>query len=160
MFLRCESVVGANCLTNFYGMDFTTDKLRALVRKNHKLIEAHVDVATADGFHLRMFCIGFTKRGEHQTKKTTYAKTSQIRRIRAEMMKAMTEAAKTDLQSLVKTLTEESIGSIVEKRCVPIFPVENVFIRRVKMIRAPQMDMGKLMDIHSDAPVEQKGEAL
>jgi small subunit ribosomal protein S3Ae len=160
MFLRCESVQGTNCLTNFYGMDFTTDKLRSLVRKNHTLIEAHIDVATTDGFHLRMFCIGFTKRGEHQTKKTSYAKSSQVRRIRAEMMKAMADAAKTDLQSLVKTLIEESLGSVVEKHCIPIFPVENVFVRRVKMIRAPQIDLGKLMDIHADAPVEQKGEAL
>ncbi|KAK9124546.1 hypothetical protein Sjap_014148 [Stephania japonica] len=31
--LRAEDVQGRNILTNFWGMDFTTDKLRSLVRK-------------------------------------------------------------------------------------------------------------------------------
>merc|ERR1711898_88775 len=57
MKLRIEDVQGRNVLCNFWGMDFTTDKLRSLVRKWQSLIEANVDVKTVDGYVLRCFCI-------------------------------------------------------------------------------------------------------
>lgn len=62
-------------------MNFTTDKLRSLVRKWQTLIEAHVDVKTTDNYSLRMFCIGFTKRRVNQVKRTCYAQSSQIRQV-------------------------------------------------------------------------------
>lgn len=66
---------------NVQGMNFTTDKLRSLVRKWHTLIEAHVDVKTTDNYTLRMFCIGFTKRRPNQVKRTCYAQSSRIRQV-------------------------------------------------------------------------------
>ena len=57
--LRCEEVQGQDAMTSFHGLDFTTDKKRALVRKWQTLIEAHLDVKTTDGYFLRLFCIGF-----------------------------------------------------------------------------------------------------
>jgi ribosomal protein S3AE len=59
-------------------MDFTTDKLRSLVRKWQTLIEAHVDVKTTDGYLLRLFCISFTMKRPGQIKKTCYAQSSQV----------------------------------------------------------------------------------
>jgi ribosomal protein S3AE len=63
-------------------MNFTTDKLRSLVKKWQTLIEAHVDVKTTDNYMLRLFCIGFTKRRPNQVKRTCYAQSSQIRQVR------------------------------------------------------------------------------
>jgi ribosomal protein S3AE len=73
MRLKVEEVQGRSCLTNFWGMTFTTDKIRSLVRKWQSLIEAHVDVKTTDGYMLRLFCIGFTKKRKDQASKTCYA---------------------------------------------------------------------------------------
>jgi len=85
MKLRAEDVQGRNVLCNFWGMDFTTDKLRSMVRKWQTLIEAHTDIVTTDGYRMRLFCIGFTKKRQNQLKKTCYAKGSQIRNIRKKM---------------------------------------------------------------------------
>lgn len=76
--LIAEEIQGRNVLTNFHGMDLTTDKLRSMVKKWQTLIEANVDVKTTDGYLLRMFCIGFTKKWANQVKKTCYAQHAQV----------------------------------------------------------------------------------
>lgn len=77
MKVQIEEVKGYDCFTNFYGMDITKDKLCTLVKKWHTLIEAFVQTKTLDGYLLRMFCIGFTRRTSKQVRATCYAKNSQ-----------------------------------------------------------------------------------
>merc|ERR1719183_1409868 len=101
-----------NVLTTFYGMDFATDKLRSLVKKWTTLIEA-----TTDGYKLRLFCIGFTKRRPNQNRKTSYAQSAQVRNIRRKM-----------------------IGGVIEKATQGIYPLQNCLIRKVKVLRAPKTD--------------------
>lgn len=149
--LKVDEIQGKNCLTNFYGMDFTTDKLRSLVKKWQTLIEAHVDVKTTDGYLLRLFAIGFTKRRPNQIKKTTYAQHSQIKAIRKKMFEIMIrEASSCDLKELVQKLVPEVIGREIEKSCQSIFPLQNVFIRKVKILKAPKFDVQKLMELHTE----------
>eukprot|EP00238_Polyblepharides_amylifera_P000072 CAMPEP_0196570554 /NCGR_PEP_ID=MMETSP1081-20130531/688_1 /TAXON_ID=36882 /ORGANISM="Pyramimonas amylifera, Strain CCMP720" /LENGTH=183 /DNA_ID=CAMNT_0041887069 /DNA_START=92 /DNA_END=639 /DNA_ORIENTATION=+ len=101
MKLRAEDVQGRNVLCNFWGMDFTTDKLRSLVRKWQTLIEAHTDVVTTDGYRMRLFCIGFTKKRQNALKRSCYAKSSQIRTIRKKMTEIMAkEASSCDMKEL------------------------------------------------------------
>jgi small subunit ribosomal protein S3Ae len=148
--LRAEDVQGMNVLTNFWGMDFTTDKLRSLVRKWQTLIEAHVDVKTTDNYMLRMFCIGFTKRRPNQVKRTCYAQASQIRQIRRKMVEIMVnQAASCDLKELVLKFIPELIGKEIEKATASIFPLQNVYVRKVKILKAPKFDLGKLMEVIS-----------
>merc|ERR1712224_514929 len=157
MRLKVEDVQGKNCLTNFHGMTFTTDKLRSLVRKWQTLIECAVDVKTTDGYVLRMFCIGFTKKRANQVKKTCYAQTSQIRQIRKKMADVMTQEASTcDLKDLVLKFIPEVMGKEIEKGCSGIFPLQNVYVRKVKMVKAPKFDVSKLMDLHGDATASEE----
>jgi small subunit ribosomal protein S3Ae len=103
--LVCEDVQGKNCLTTFHGMSLTTDKLRSMVKKWQTLIEGNVDVKTTDGYTIRIFCIGFTRKQEMSTKKTCYAQAQQIRNIRKKMIDVITrEVSTTDLKDVVNKL--------------------------------------------------------
>merc|ERR1711865_1114545 len=70
MKLIAEEVQGDKVLCNFQGMDFTRDKLCSLIKKWQTLIEASADVRTTDGYYLRIFTIGFTKKRQNQIKKS------------------------------------------------------------------------------------------
>jgi len=150
--LRVEDVNGFNCLTQFHGMDLTTDKLRSLVRKWQTLIEAHVDIRTTDGFALRLFAMGFTKKHKDQVKKTSYATASQVRTIRKKMREVMVkEASAVSLDGLVNKLFIEAIGKEIEKHTQAVYPLQNCMIRKVKMLRTPKIDAGKLLEAHGGA---------
>jgi len=147
--LRVEDVQNRYCLTNFYGMDFTTDKLRSLIRKWQTLIEAHVEAKTTDGYYLRLFCIGFTDRRANQQKRTCYAQSSQVKAIRAKMRDIMVrEASSCTLRELVLKFIPEAIGTMIEKECNGIFPLNHVFIRKVKLLQSPKFDPQALRDLH------------
>jgi len=147
--LKVEDIQGNNCLTNFYGMNLTTDKLRSLVRKWHSLIETHADVKTSDGYTLRLFCIGFTRRRLNQMKKTSYAQSAQAKQIRKKMHEIMVrEASTVDLHELVLKFIPETIGREIEKATDGIYPLQNVLIRKVKMLKAPKLDVGRLLELH------------
>jgi small subunit ribosomal protein S3Ae len=149
---KVEDVQGVQLLTQFDGMQLTTDKLKSLVRKWHTLIEAYVDVKTTDGYGLRVFAIGFTRRRPNQVRKTSYAQGSQVRAIRKRMVEVITkESTGVDLNELVLKLQTEIIGREIEKVTQGIYPLQNVFIRKVKVIRSPKLDVGKLMENHGGA---------
>jgi len=157
--LIAEEVQGRSVLTNFHGMDFTTDKLRSMVKKWQTLIEAAVDVKTTDGYILRLFCIGFTKKSPQQVRKTCYAQHQQVRNIRRKMSEIMVrEVSSCDLKDVVSKLIPDSISKDIEKACQGIYPLHDVYVRKVKVLKKPKFDVGKLLDLHSDAAAAAKDE--
>ncbi|GJT10374.1 40S ribosomal protein S3a-like protein [Tanacetum coccineum] len=72
-----------------------------------------------------MFCVGFTKKRAIQVKRTCYAQSSQIH----------------------QKFIPESIGREIEKATSSIYPLQNVFIHKVKILKAPKFDIGKLMEV-------------
>lgn len=116
-----------------------------------------MDVKTTDGYLLRLFTIAFTQRRKNQLRKTTYATHAQIRAIRKKMFEIMNrEAASCDLRELVQKFVPEVIGKEIEKACQGIYPLQNVYVRKVKILKAPKFDLGKLLELHGEA-VEDKG---
>jgi len=147
---RVEDVQGSTAVTNFYGMSLTRDKLCSLIKKWQTLIEASVDVTTTDGYRLRMFCVGFTKKQANQEKKTCYAQGSQVRAIRKKMVDIMTENAQSgDLRSLVQKIVPGSIGQQIEKAVQSIFPMKDIYVQKIKMLKSPKFDLTKLMEVHT-----------
>ncbi|KAK4042911.1 ribosomal S3Ae family-domain-containing protein [Parachaetomium inaequale] len=159
--LRVDEVQGKNCLTNFHGLDFTSDKLRSLVRKWQTLIEANVTVMTTDHYLLRLFAIAFTKRRPNQIKKTTYAASSQIRAIRRKMTEIIQrEASSCTLTQLTSKLIPEVIGREIEKATQGIYPLQNVHIRKVKLLKQPKFDLGTLMTLHGESSTDEQGQKV
>lgn len=160
--LRCEDVQGKNALTQFHGMDMTRDKLGFLTRRWQSLIEAFVDVTTTDGYLLRLFTIAFTKKRQNQHRTTSYAQSSQKRAIRAKMVEIMKREAETvDLKELVAKFVPEMIGKEIERHCHSIYPLQNVYVRKCKVLKAPRFDLNKLMEQHTDlAIVDESGQRI
>jgi small subunit ribosomal protein S3Ae len=74
---------------------------------------------------------------------------SQAKQIRKRMTDIMVREAETcDLKELVAKFIPESIGREIEKACQGIYPLQNVFIRKAKILRAPKFDITKLMEVH------------
>ena len=60
---------------------------------------------TTDGYLMRLFCIGFTKKRQNQVSKTAYAKHSQIKAIRKKMVSIISrEVGTNDLKEVVNKL--------------------------------------------------------
>lgn len=149
--LVAEEVQGKNLLTNFHGMSLTTDKLRSLIKKWQSLIQAHIDVRTTDGFLLRFFIIGFTKKSPNQLKKTCYAKHTQIKKIRKIMRGHINrEVRSKNLKAVVTQLIPDSFSRDIEKRCATVFPLHDVMIRKVKVLKKPKLDLTRLMELYTD----------
>eukprot|EP00996_Jenningsia_fusiforme_P001390 NODE_2277_length_1242_cov_362.227158_g2073_i0.p1 GENE.NODE_2277_length_1242_cov_362.227158_g2073_i0~~NODE_2277_length_1242_cov_362.227158_g2073_i0.p1 ORF type:complete len:254 (+),score=64.34 NODE_2277_length_1242_cov_362.227158_g2073_i0:397-1158(+) len=151
--LKVEEVQGRNCLTNFYAMSLTTDKLRSLIRKWCTLVESSVDVKTSDGYTLRVFAIGFTKRASNHVRKNCYAQTSQITLLRRKMKEIIIRTvSKNTLQSNIKKFQLELIGKDIERAATRIYPLRDVCVRKVKVVKTPRFDVSKLLEIHGQIP--------
>lgn len=58
------------------------------------------------------------------------------------------QASSCDLKDLVQKFIPEVIGKEIEKATTGIYPLQNVFIRKVKILKAPKFDLGKLMEVY------------
>merc|ERR1739841_210670 len=93
-----------------------------------------------------------------QIRKTSYAQSAQIRAIRKKMVDIMTkEVSAVEMIKAVEKFVPEYIGKDIMKACEGIYPLQNVFIRKVKILKAPKFDAAKLAEIHSGPSGEEVG---
>merc|ERR1712190_461202 len=113
-------VQGTTCLTNFCGMELTREKIRHLVNPGRTMIEANTDVSVADGYTLRIFIIGFTKRARESNRAFSYAQSSQTRQIRKRMVDLVTKEGKRDEGVYLL----KSIQKKIENSCIGLYPLD------------------------------------
>ena len=51
---------------------------------------------------------------------------------------------------------QDSIGKTITKECQKIFPLQNVLVRKVKLLKKPKFDLTKLMELYQEKPEEAK----
>lgn len=144
------NVQEGDVLLDFHGLELTRDKKCSLIRKWVTLVEAHADIKTTDGFVFRVFGMVLTKKQDQQCKKTAYAKTSQVKRIRAKMIEVMNN-------NLGEKSTKEFVGKLLhdlgekfKTEIQSIFPVKDCAIRKVKLIKRPaKEDMRRIEELHT-----------
>lgn len=60
------------------------------------------------------------------------------------------EVGSDDLKGVVNKLIPDSIASDIMKACQGIYPLQDVYIRKVKVMKRPRFDLNKLLDMHGE----------
>jgi len=53
-----------------------------------------------------------------------------------------------DLKSVIRRLSQSSIGREIKKSCQLIFPLKTCMVEKVKVMRGPKRDVARLLKIH------------
>ena len=73
------------------------------------------------------------------------------------MMEIMiNEASKNTLKQLAIIFLDRAIEKRIAKECNKIFPLQNVYITKMKMIKQPKFDISKLMELYSEKPEKEQ----
>ena len=54
------------------------------------------------------------------------------------------------MKEVLNKLVPGTIGKDIEKACQSIYPLHDVFVRKVKMLKKPKFELGKLMELHGE----------
>ncbi|KAI4578780.1 hypothetical protein MJT46_000148 [Ovis ammon polii x Ovis aries] len=101
---------------------------------------------TSDGLKGRVFKI----------RKTSYAQHQQEYQICKTMESKTREVQTDDLREVVNKLIPDSTGKDIEKACQSIYPLHDVFVRKVKMLKKPKFELGKFVELHGEGSSSRK----
>lgn len=66
-------------------------------------------------------------------------------------MVSLLQVSGCDLKEVCSKLIPDSIGKDIEKACHGLYPLQDVYIRKVKILKKPRLDLGRLMEMHGDS---------
>jgi small subunit ribosomal protein S3Ae len=129
MYFQVLKVEGKKVHTIFKGHEYSRDYLRSLVRRRTTTVDQILDVATKDGYKLRVAVCAFT---------LTRTKTTQERVLRMIMRRIVQEkAAVLTFDQFVQEVVLGKIASDVYNDTKKIAPLRHVGIRKSKLVAQP-----------------------
>jgi len=60
--------------------------------------------------------------------------------------------SKHNMTDILSNLLTESIGDEIKNKCKFIYPLANVYVKKVKAIKKPKFDSAKLNELYKEAP--------
>ena len=73
---------------------------------------------------------------------------------------SLSKVQNSDLKQVVTKLIPDSIGKDIEKSCSFYYPLQDVYIRKVKILKKPKFELGKLLDMHGEGAGGPTGEIV
>ena len=129
MFFQVNKMEGKNAHTLFKGHEYSRDYLRSLVRRRTTKVDGLFNLATRDGYKLRVSVSALT---------LSRIKTSQEKIIRNIMTKTINEkAAALTLDQFVQEMVLGKIASDIYNESKQVAPLRHVGIRKSKLVAQP-----------------------
>lgn len=129
MFFQINELEGKTAHTLFKGHEYSRDYLRSLVRRRTTKVDGLFNLATKDGYRLRISVSALT---------LSRIKTSQEKLIRDMMAETIDEKAATlFLDQFVQEMVLGKIASDVYNKAKKVAPLRHVGIRKSKLIAQP-----------------------
>ena len=150
---------GDDVYTQFAGMRMARDKVDSTLRKYRTMIDAQVDVKTADGFIIRLFSMGFTRKLANCHSNHVYATQAKCRQVRDAMIKCLTDACEhANVDQICKDIVEEKIEGQIVDACKSICQIEGVYVTKIKVIKAPALTAEQIKQLHIPQKVVEQSE--
>jgi len=129
MYFQVSDIDGKIARTVFKGHEYSRDYLRSLVRRKTTRIDMLQNVATQDGYQLRLAVCAFT---------LTRIRTTQEQAIRAIMKNTVNEKGKAlTFDQFVQEVVLGKIASDIYNEAKKVAPMRHVGIRKSKLIAQP-----------------------
>merc|ERR1712088_31355 len=149
--------IGKTLVTKTIGNKVAADGLK------HRVYDINQeDLQGQDGNHFRKFRL-VCEDVQGKNCLTNFHGMGLVRDKNCEMVDTMQKTASSgDIQNLVKNLLVDTIASDITKQVKSIYPLENVHVQKVKTIKRPKLDLGRLAELHGQSGVKTnaKGEKV
>jgi small subunit ribosomal protein S3Ae len=130
LYVKITATEGKTCLTSFNGLECTRDHLLRMVRKRNQKVESIVDVATKDGWILRIKPWAILNGKPPSTVET------KVRNLVAKFFNDF--ASNNNMSDVVRKAMTTEMQMMLKKSGSKIYPIRFSEIARIKVLKSPE----------------------